>query len=80
MESNQKSNGALVGAIIIIILLIVGGFYLIKTKVNNIRQEDIAQQELINQANALSSSDEFQDIEADLEANGNLDPIDQNLQ
>ena len=77
---DQKSNGALLGSIIIIILIIIGGIYLIRTKVNNIQEENVAQEEINAEANMLSSSDEFEDIEADLEANGNIDSLDKNLQ
>ena len=80
MESNKKADGALLGSIIIIIIIIVGGFYLIKTKVREIKQEDLAIEELINEANTLSSSDEFENIEADLEANSDIDILDQNLE
>jgi len=77
---DQKSNGALLGSVIIIILIIIGGIYLIRTKVNNIQEENVAQEEINAEANMLSSSDEFEDIEADLEANGNIDSLDKNLQ
>ena len=77
---DQKSNGALLGSVIIIILIIIGGIYLIRTKLNNIQEENVAQEEINAEANMLSSSDEFEDIEADLEANGNIDSLDKNLQ
>ena len=84
--NNQKSYGALLGAIIIVLLIIVGGLYLIRSKVNNIKEEELAEErfraELSAQAaaNDLSNSDEFEDIETDLEKNSEIDSLDSNLE
>jgi len=83
-ETNKKPNGALWGAIIVILIIIVGGFFLIRGKVNQIKEEDAAEdlaiEQIINEANVLSSSDEFEDIEADLLKNSDLDVLDANLE
>ena len=79
-NGDQKSNGALLGSIVIIIIIIIGGIYLIKTKLNNINEENIAAEEVNAEANALSSSDELGDIETDLNNTSDIEGVDKNLQ
>lgn len=75
---NPKSNGALIGSIVIIIILIIGGIYLVKSKMERVKQADnlAAEQEKIdNSANNLSGSDEINSIEVDLQNNANIDAL-----
>lgn len=62
MEPNdleqQKSNGALVGSFIIVIIIIVGGLYLIKTKLNEIKQQKLTIEQMNRAvANSLYGTD-----------------------
>lgn len=51
METEKKSNGALFGSIVIIIILIVGGIYIFYTKLQEIKinQEANDNLNLLNQ-------------------------------
>ncbi len=62
METEKKSNGALVGLVIIIIILVIGGIYMWQSKMNQI--EEIKTQNakivaenaaLLEDANALNA-------------------------
>jgi len=77
----QKSNGALIGSIIIIIILIIGGIYLAQNKIKEAKeQEKINAEQAIIPANNLSISDEFGDIEKDLNNNADVNSLDQGLE
>ena len=46
METEKKSSGALFGSIVIIIILIIGGLYLFVTKMQQIKMNQKANQDL----------------------------------
>ena len=76
MPVEQKSNGAIIGTIIVIIILVLGGLYLAKSKVADVKEEE----KMEETANTLSTSDELSDIEADLNNNAGIDSLDQSLE
>lgn len=38
METEKKSNGAIVGLVVIIIILIIGGVYILQTKIKQVEE------------------------------------------
>ena len=94
-QTPQKSMGPMLGIVIIVILLVLGGFYFWGTQIKDrsqvqeveITAEDIANQEdtTLKNLQSQSTSDEIDDIEADLDAtdlenlDSELDAIDQEL-
>ena len=95
-QTQQKSMGPMLGIVIIVVLLVLGGFYFWGTQIKDKSQvqenaevtaEDIANQEdtALENLNTQSTSDEIDDIEADLDAtdleslDSELDAIDQEL-
>ncbi|MCX6751358.1 MAG: hypothetical protein NT161_01140 [Candidatus Nomurabacteria bacterium] len=44
MESEKKSNGALFGSVVIIIILLIGGFFILYTKLQEIKKTQDANQ------------------------------------
>ena len=95
-QTQQKSMGPMLGIVIIVVLLVLGGFYFWGTQIKDKSQvqenaevtaEDIANQEdtALDNLNTQSTSDEIDDIEADLDAtdleslDSELDAIDQEL-
>jgi hypothetical protein len=78
--TDQKSNGALISSIVIILILVIGGILLLRNKVSDNRTENnMADQEQIDRADNLSSSDDINSIEADLDSNSNYDSVDEGL-
>jgi len=93
MEPKEKSGGALIGSIIIIVILVLGGIYLIsksqmrdstlpaedQTGVDTTGAEATAGIEI---SPNLSTSDDLNSIEADLNSNDstNINSADQGLQ
>lgn len=73
METDKKSNGALMGSIIIILILVLGGIYIWMSKTNMpaVENEEIdttqTEQELDNIENELNTEGEI-DFTAGLEA------------
>ncbi len=57
METDQKSNGALVGLIIIIIILVLGGIYLWKVNLNKTTPSENT---------AVETSEDTTSLEADV--------------
>ena len=95
-QTQQKSMGPMLGIVIIVVLLVLGGFYFWGTQIKDKSQvqenaevtaEDIANQEdtALENLNTQSTSDEIDDIEADLDAtdleslDSELDAFDQDL-
>lgn len=79
MEPTQnKTNGALIGSIIIIIILIVGGIYLLKTKTLQQEEDSIRIESTTSLEN--NQDDSVEDIEAELELNGDMDSLDAGLE
>ncbi len=69
METEKKSNGALIGSIIIIIILIIGGIYVWQAKIKSALEKKAQVENIIQmQANELDA------LEQDLnEIDTNLD-------
>lgn len=66
MEPENKTNGALIGAVVILVILIIGGVYLVKNasvRTSTPSAESDAQEILDPQADATSSTE----IETELE-------------
>ncbi len=78
-EVEEKSTGAIIGAIIIVVLLVIGGLYFLGQRVN----KELAPEEILSQPDEITevlgtqgSSDEIIDITTDLGSEsdfGNLD-------
>ncbi len=74
--TNKKSHGALIGSIIIVVILIIGGIYVFKmTKKSYEAQQDIqavqdlqAEDEVVQNLQEQSSSDDLDSIDSDLNA------------
>ncbi|MFA6585913.1 MAG: hypothetical protein WCS86_02005 [Candidatus Paceibacterota bacterium] len=64
METEKKSNGALLGSIVIIVLLIIGGIYIWQSKVQKALEQKKTEAGMVTpeDANALDALD--QDINA----------------
>lgn len=73
METEKKSNGALLGSIVIIIILIIGGIYIWQSKVKDVLEKKEAAKENIvpmeaNELNALEQdlgTDTVEEIDID---------------
>lgn len=76
----QKSNGALIGSIIIIIILIIGGIYLAQNKIKEAKENALTAEQANKSADILSTSDEVNDIEADLNKNADINSLDKGLE
>ncbi len=82
-ETEEKSTGAIIGAIIIVVLLVLGGLYFLGQRVNKNTENTLAPEEILSQPDTVTqtlevqgTSDEVSDIEADLGTTtdfGNLD-------
>jgi hypothetical protein len=59
-QTQQKSNGALIGSVIIIIILIIGGIYM--------WSKSIKQEEVLPENNALSGEEQIDNSAAAIEA------------
>lgn len=80
-EPTESSMGPVIGAIIIIVILIVGGLYLWGKQLSEGDAEMLGDDELTEEIEEQSDSDEIDDIEADLEANEEiLDELDSDLE
>lgn len=85
MEANtggdrpRKSHGALIGSIVIIIILIIGGIYLFKDQAEDLRENENTEEGAMMESEVpgadveMSSSDELDDIESDLDATSNME-------
>jgi|GEM_PF-2487030 len=49
METKEKSNGALLGSIVIIIILIIGGIYIFYSKIQELKNNQNENSNLLNQ-------------------------------
>ena len=76
-QNQEKSDGAILGSIIIITIIVFGGTYLLQNKLETIRQERVRYQ---NSANLISSEDDLNSIQTDLNNNKDIGNIDNNLQ
>lgn len=75
METEKKSNGALVGSIIVIIILIIGGIYFWTTKVEDKVLPDSENTE-VNQETEQALTDIETQIDMGAELDGlNLDTV-----
>jgi len=59
-QTQQKSNGALIGSVIIIIILIIGGIYM--------WSKSMKQEEVLPENNALSGEEQIDNSAAAIEA------------
>jgi len=81
-NQTQKTNGALIGSIVIIVILMIGGIYLVREKMANDQRAEnarILQEQQQANAEKLSNSDDMSAIEADLNANSDMDSLDEDL-
>lgn len=69
METEQKSNGALVGLIVIIIILIVGGVYIWQ---NSLKERAV----LENQAETNTETDNSTSIDSEATLESDVDGMD----
>lgn len=78
----EKSSGALIGAIIIILILIIGGIYLIGQSQSDSATEGgeaMEQDSMIGPDESLSTSDDLESIENDLDGQADFEDLDQDL-
>ena len=68
MDQEQKSNGALIGAIIIIIILIIGGIYIWQTKAKEMEKQKLEQKQTQAQIESenLQASNDLNSLEQDV--------------
>lgn len=73
MESEKKSNGALIGSVIIIIILIIGGIYIWQSKMKSTLEEKAKVQNIIqmnaNELDALEQNLNTTDTNIGVDAN-----------
>jgi flagellar basal body-associated protein FliL len=78
--TTKKGNGALVTSIIIIVVIVLLGIFLLGNQRTGPNQESVEISNESTSANSVSASDEITDIEADLNANGDIDSLDSGLE
>jgi len=67
METEQKSNGALIGLIVIVIILIIGGIYLWQTSLkDNTTESTLGTSEDSAQLEADVNSIDLESLDSDL--------------